>query len=69
MNSKPKVPSIPLDKPISWEDWLAGRRARRQTSKQIVPGVVRRQSGSADRSLRQRFGGERGLPFIPDAEL
>jgi prepilin-type N-terminal cleavage/methylation domain-containing protein len=26
MNSKSRVLSIPLDRPISWEDWLRGRR-------------------------------------------
>ena len=69
MNSKSKIPSILLDKPITWQDWLAGRRARRQTSKQIVPGVVRRERSSADRRLRRRFPGERGLPFVPTAQL
>jgi len=33
-------PSIPIDRPISWEDWERGRRARRETSKQAAPGML-----------------------------
>jgi len=69
MNSKSKVPSIPIDKPISWEDWLRGRRARRETSKLVAPGIIRRQNSSKDRRLRKLFNGERGLPFTPTEEL
>jgi hypothetical protein len=69
MNSKPKVPSIPIDRPISWEDWLRGRRARRETSKSVVPGVVRRNRSSSDRRLRKLFNGQRGLPFTPTDKL
>jgi len=69
MNSKPKIPSIPLNDPISWDDWMAGRRARRQTSKQVAPGVVRRKAGSHDVRLRKLFKDERGLPFRPTDEL
>ncbi len=31
--SKSGVPTIPMNAPISWEDWLKGRRARRETGK------------------------------------
>ena len=69
MNSRPKAPSIPIDRPISWEDWLRGRRARRETSKQVAPGVLRRQRSSSDRRLRKLFKGHRGLPFTPTEKL
>ncbi len=69
MNSSSEVPSIPLDKPISWEDWLRGRRARRETSKSVAPGVVRRPRSSSDRRLRRLFKGQRGLPFTPTEKL
>ena len=69
MNSKSKVPCIPINEPISWEDWLRGRRARRETSKLVAPGVVRRQTSSKDGRLRKLFNGDRGLPFTPTEEL
>lgn len=69
MNSSSKAPSIPIDKPISWDDWLRGRRARRETSKQVAPGVVRRLRSSSDRRLRTFFKGRRGLPFTPTDKL
>ena len=69
MNSRPQAPSIPIDRPISWEDWLRGRRARRETSKQVAPGVLRRPGSSSDRRLRKLFKGRRGLPFIPTEKL
>ena len=69
MNSRPQAPSIPIDRPISWEDWLRGRRARRETSKQVAPGLLRRPGSSSDRRLRKLFKGRRGLPFIPTEKL
>jgi hypothetical protein len=69
MNSNSEVPSIPIDRPISWEDWLKGRRARRETSQLVAPGIIRRASSSKDRRLRKLFKGERGLPFTPTEEL
>ena len=69
MNSKSEIPSIPIDRPISWEDWLKGRRARRETSQLLAPGVIRRESSSSDRRLRKLFNGERGLPFTPTEKL
>jgi hypothetical protein len=69
MNSNSEVPSIPIDRPISWEDWLKGRRARRETSQRVAPGIIRRQSSSKDRRLRKLFEGERGLPFTPTEKL
>ena len=69
MNSKSEIPSIPIDRPISWEDWLKGRRARRETSQLLAPGVIRRESSSSDKRLRKQFNGERGLPFTPTEKL
>ena len=69
MSSKSKAPSIPIDSPITWEDWLRGRRARREASKRVAPGIVRRQRSSSDRRLRKLFDGHRGLPFTPTEKL
>jgi hypothetical protein len=69
MNLRSKAPSIPIDRPISWEDWLRGRRARRETSKQVAPGVLRRQRSSSDHRLHKLFKGQRGLPFTPTEKL
>ena len=69
MSSNLKAPSIPIDSPIAWKDWLRGRRARRETSKRVAPGVVRRQRSSSDRRLRTLFKGRRGLTFTPTEKL
>ncbi len=69
MNSKSKIPSIPIEGSISYQDWLRGRRLRRELSKRVAPGIIRRQSGSRDRRLRKLFNGERGLPFTPTENL
>jgi hypothetical protein len=69
MNLKLKVPSIPIEGSISYEDWLKGRRFRRQVCQLVAPGVVRRKSRSSDRRLKRLFKDERGLPFTPTEEL
>ena len=69
MNSENPVPTIPKGRPISWEDWLKGRRARRETGNRVAPEIIRRPSSSSDRRLRQLFNGERGLPFKKTEEL
>ena len=69
MNLKLKVPSIPIEGSISYEDWLKGRRYRRELSKLVAPGVIRRKSSSSDRRLKKLFNGKRGLPFTPTGEL
>lgn len=69
MNLKSKAPSIPIEGSISYEDWLKGRRDRRELSKLVVPGVIRRQRSSSDRRLKKLFNGERGLPFTPTEKL
>lgn len=69
MNSDKPIPVIPKDRPISWEDWLAGRRARREIGNRVAPEIIRRAAGSADRRLRRLFQGARGLPFKPASDL
>jgi len=69
MNLKLKVPSIPIEGTISYEDWLKGRRYRRELSKLVAPGVIRRKRSSSDRRLKKLFNGERGLPFTPTEKL
>ena len=69
MNLKLKVPSIPIEGSISYEDWLKGRRYRRELGNRVAPGVIRRKSSSSDRRLKKLFNGERGLPFTPTEKL
>lgn len=69
MSSDKRAPTIPKGRPISWADWLAGRRARRETGNRVAPEVIRRRSSSSDRRLRKLFQGERGLPFKKAEEL
>jgi hypothetical protein len=69
MNSENPVPIIPKGRPISWEDWLNGRRARRETGNRVAPEIIRRSSSSSDRRLRRLFNGERGLLFKKTKEL
>jgi len=69
MNSASKVPVIPLEGSISYQDWLKGRRFRRELSKRVAPGIIRRKSSSSDKRLRELFNGERGLPFTPTDKL
>lgn len=63
MNSEKPVPTIPKGRPISWEDWLAGRRARRETGNRVAPEIIQRPCSSSDGRLRKLFNGQRGLPF------
>ncbi|MCX6890807.1 MAG: hypothetical protein WCL11_24165 [Verrucomicrobiota bacterium] len=69
MSSEKTVPIIPKCRPISWEDWLAGRRARREVGNRVAPEIIRRSSSSSDKRLRKLFNGERGLPFKKTEEL
>ena len=69
MNSESDIPPIPIDRPISWEDWLKGRRARREAGNLVAPQIIRRRESSSDRRLRDVFNGERGLPFTPTERL
>ena len=58
-----------MNEPISWEDWLKGRRARRETGNRVAPEIIRRPGSSSDKRLRELYDGERGLPFKKTAEL
>lgn len=69
MNSKSPVPLIPIDRPISWKDWLRGRKIRRRISMQVAPGGSQRPKSSSDRRLRKLYRGKRGLPFPPTSKL
>ena len=67
--SKSGVPTIPMNEPISFEDWLKGRRARRETGNRVAPEIIRRPASSRDKRLRKLYRGERGLPFKKTEEL
>lgn len=69
MNSPKPIPTIPRGRPISWEDWLKGRRARRESGNRVAPEIIRRPISSSDPRLRRLFNGERGLPFKKTGEL
>ena len=56
--SEPKP--IPMNEPISFEDWKAGIAKRRRISEEAAPGPARREQGGADdRRLRAAFKGKR----------
>ena len=69
MNSENPIPIIRKGSPMSWEDWLKGRRARRETGNRVAPEILRRASGSGDKRLRALFRGDRGLPFRRTEDL
>ena len=69
MNSKLKIPCIPIEGAISYEDWLKGRRHRREMGNLVAPEIIRRKTSSSDRRLKKLFNGERGLPFTPTEKL
>ncbi len=69
MNSKSEIPCIPIEGSISYEDWLKGRRYRRELGNRVAPGIIRRKRSSSDRRLRKLFNGKRGLPFTPTEKL
>ena len=67
--SRSGVPVIPMSEVMSWEDWLKGRHARRETGNKVAPEIICRPSSSSDRRLRKLFHGERGRPFKRTEEL
>ncbi|MDE3068932.1 MAG: hypothetical protein KGJ60_15470 [Verrucomicrobiota bacterium] len=69
MGSKSKVSCIPIEGAISYEDWLKGRRAHRESSQLVAPGINRRKSDSSERRLKKLLNGECGLPFTPAEKL
>jgi hypothetical protein len=54
---------------MSWEDWLKGRRWRRELGNRVAPVVIQRSRSSSDRRLRSLFKGRRGLPFTRTDKL
>jgi hypothetical protein len=58
-----------MDEVMSWEDWLAGHRARRETGEKVAPGIIRREASSSDKRLRELYEGERALPFKKTDQL
>jgi hypothetical protein len=60
---------IPMNEPISWENWLKGRRVRRETGNKVAPEMIQRSASSSDRRLRKLFNGQRGLPFKKTEDL
>jgi hypothetical protein len=69
MKSKSKAPPIPMNKVMSLEDWLKGRKWRRELGNRVAPEVIRRSSSSSDQRLRRLYKGKRGLPFTPTDKL
>ena len=69
MNSKSKIPCIPIEGSIRYKDWLKGRRYRRELGNRVAPEIIRRKSSSSDKRLKKLFNGERGLPFTPTETL
>jgi hypothetical protein len=69
MNSENPAPIIPKGRPISGDDWLKGRRDRRETRNRVAPEINRRSSSASDHRLRPLFNGERGLPFKKAVDL
>lgn len=56
----PKAKPIPMNEPISFEDWVAGIPERRRISEEAAPGPARRtEGGGDDQRLRAAFGGKR----------
>ncbi len=39
MNSENPIPIIPKGRPMLWEDWLKGRRARRESGNRVAPEI------------------------------
>ena len=68
MSPESKVPCIPKEGVMSFGDWLAGRKARRESGNLVAPEVIRRQASLSERRIKKQFNGERGLPF-PTTEL
>ncbi len=57
-----------LPRSCTWEEWEAGRPARRALAQKITGGkILRRAAGNPrkDALLRKLNNGERGLPFPP----
>ena len=69
MNLESQPPPIPIGRPISFEDWLKGRRWRREIGNRVAPEFIRRSTGPNDRRLKEWFGGDRGPAFTPTDQI
>ncbi len=69
MKLESKVPCIPKQGVMSFEDWLAGRRVRREWGNLVALEVIYRKASSSDRRFLSQFNGDRGLSFIATEEL
>jgi len=49
----------------TWEEWQAGRKARRELSRRVGTPICRRAESSSDKRLRAAFNGERA-PGLKD---
>ncbi len=54
-----KPPIIPINQPITIEDWRKGRAERRRVGLLVAPATIRREEGSSDKQLRAAFRGQR----------
>ena len=68
MNSENPV-RIPKGRAMKWDEWLKGRRTRREIGNRVAPEIIRRPASSSDSRLRRLFQGERGLPLKQTEEL
>jgi len=69
VNSKCPVPTIPLDKPMAWEDWLAGRSTAGNEPGVAPTGSQRPRSSGRPPPCVNSSNGQRGLPFYRIKEL
>jgi hypothetical protein len=69
MSLSAEIPCIPIDGTMSYEDWLKGRRYRREIGNLVAPETIRRKTSSSDRRLKKLFKGERGLPITLTEKL
>jgi hypothetical protein len=58
-----------MNEVMSWDDWLKGRRWRRELGNRVAPEAIQRRRSSSDRRLRRLFKSRRGLPFTPTEKL
>lgn len=60
---KKKIKPIPMKGVMSFEDWLAGRKWRRNIGNRAAPKNIQRKKNSSDKRLKKLFKGKRGLSF------
>ena len=55
----------PVKAKWTWEEWQAGRQARRELALRVGQPVCRRKESSSDRRLRAAYNGERAPAAAP----